>query len=309
MTLLIEKIQNDFSLKNADIFYRQAFFNLHATSDTYYLGFAKTAPENLIGCVQLTIDIHGQAKSPIRGTYGGIYLNPGDFGLQRAEEALIQLEAWLRQKQVSLFELTLPPFSADAHAQVWTHLLLRYGYEIKHCDLNYAIEINSTEFEQQVNYACLKKLRQIQAANLTARELSVTEFEAAHHLISQNRERKGRRLSMDWIATLKMQQAFPADFKMVGAFKNEKLHAAAIFIRVNTNGIYVFAWGDDGEINQLTPTTLLAKWLYQYCQIEHIHCLDLGISTEAGIPNLGLANYKLSLGAKESLKLTLRKNL
>jgi len=307
MIILVEDVKHPDALKEADIFYQKDFFNLHAQpSGTYCLGLANGAPEHLIGVAQVAIDA-SHVSTPIRGTYGGIYLSPRIFSLEKAEEAIQLVENWLLQKGMKSFDIVLPPFFLSTHIQTWFNILLRRGFNIKSCDLNYAIAINDQPYEQRVNYACLKKLKKIAAAQLDVRELNLAEFEAGHALICQSRERKGRRFSMDWPSIQNMQQAFPHAFKMAGVFEENELRAAGIFIQITAETTYVFAWGDDGVLNQLTPTSLLAKYLYEYCQQQKFKFLDLGISTEAGVPNLGLINYKLSLGAEESLKFTMTK--
>lgn len=307
MNILVEDLQHHDALKDADIFYQKAFYDLHAQpAKTAYLGLAKGAPQHIIGAAQLILD-STHARTPIRGTYGGIYLTPQNFSIERAESALTQTEDWLLQQGIKTFEIVLPPFVEGTHTQEWVNILLRHGFQITAPDLNYIIPVSELAFDKIVNYACLKKLKQIATANLTVRELVLAEFEQGHRIICENRERKGRRFSMDWSSIQKMQQAFPEAFRMMGAFEGELLRAAGIFIQINAKTIYVFAWGDDGVLSQLTPTTLLAKHLYEYCQQHNFKWLDLGISTEAGIPNLGLINYKLSLGAQASLKLTMKK--
>lgn len=307
MIILIENPKQTFLLDTADIFYQKQFFDLHFEDQkTYYLGFANNSPQNIIGSIQLSIS-DGYARSPVKGTYGGMYLQPNHFSIPIAEESLAQTEAWLLKKKVKHIELLLPSLEQKEDVHTWVNIFLRNGYTISAFDLNYTIPVNSNPFENIVNRACLKKLKKIALSTLSIRELSEPEWNVAVDLIIENRKRKGRCFSMNIESIIAMRKTFKNDFKIVGVFDEIHLRSAAIYLKINIDTIYVFAWGDDGILSHLTPTTLLAKWLYEYCQLHKFSKLDLGISSDNNMPNIGLVNYKKSLGARASLKLTVRK--
>jgi lipid II:glycine glycyltransferase (peptidoglycan interpeptide bridge formation enzyme) len=77
-----------------------------------------------------------------------------------------------------------------------------------------------------------------------------------------------------------------------------------VTIRINENILYTFYLADNEKYLKDSPTTFLLSGIYQYCQQQKIKFLDLGIATEKGVLNEGLARFKQSLGAKISKKKT-----
>ncbi|HMG91078.1 MAG TPA: hypothetical protein VK589_13525, partial [Chryseolinea sp.] len=57
------------------------------------------------------------------------------------------------------------------------------------------------------------------------------------------------------------------------------------------------------------PTVFLIRSLYQYCFENGIALFDLGTSSLDGIPNFGLLNFKIRLGATPTTKFTFQKDL
>ena len=69
---------------------------------------------------------------------------------------------------------------------------------------------------------------------------------------------------------------------------------------------YVFYWGDKLRKDTNSPIVLMAHELIKDNIKNKIPILDLGTSSLNGEINIGLKNFKNSLGALDTNKLTLR---
>ena len=85
--------------------------------------------------------------------------------------------------------------------------------------------------------------------------------------------------------------------------------ASSICIRVSSDVLYVFYWGEIEGFESFSPVSFLAAHIYDYCVERAYQCLDAGTASVDGIPNVGLASYKKKLGFQETLKITLSRQL
>ena len=95
----------------------------------------------------------------------------------------------------------------------------------------------------------------------------------------------------------------PADFFLI-TYKNIDIAAAQIFLS-STDICQLIYWGDLRDFAHLRPMNFLAYNIFKYYSMQNIGILDLGPSTESGVPNYGLCSFKESIGCRSSLKLTL----
>jgi hypothetical protein len=106
-----------------------------------------------------------------------------------------------------------------------------------------------------------------------------------------------------------MVETFPDDIIIFGGFLHNAMIAAAICVRVNSEILYVYSWGERSGFEGISPVTVIAAALYRFSRSADIACLDVGTSSVQGEPNPGLFAFKKSLGAKPSIKMYLSKEL
>jgi hypothetical protein len=107
----------------------------------------------------------------------------------------------------------------------------------------------------------------------------------------------------------KMFVEFPEEYMLFGVFHDERLVATAVCIEVNSDILYCFYLGDTLSYRSYSPVTFLVQGIYDFCQSRQFKMIDLGISTDKGIMNNGLYNFKKSFGSMDSVKLTFFKQL
>ncbi len=116
-------------------------------------------------------------------------------------------------------------------------------------------------------------------------------------------------ITMTYEAILEMAEAFPDRLVFFAASVGDQMIASSICLRIYPSVLYVFYWGDLPGWEKFSPVSLLADAIYEYGRQTGIRLLDLGTSTNHGVPNYGLLNFKREMGCVESLKLTFVKHL
>ena len=78
--------------------------------------------------------------------------------------------------------------------------------------------------------------------------------------------------------------------------------AAAQIFHVADGIAQVVYWGDIRQYAKLRPMNYLAYSLFGYYADNGLRILDIGPSTEDGIPNYGLCEFKESIGCSVTMK-------
>lgn len=89
--------------------------------------------------------------------------------------------------------------------------------------------------------------------------------------------------------------------------KKGKDVAAAIVFCVDKDVYQVIYWGDIDGYSEERPMNLLAENVYEFYQQKGIQVLDIGPSTENGVPNYGLCDFKESIGVSVLIKVYFKK--
>ncbi len=113
---------------------------------------------------------------------------------------------------------------------------------------------------------------------------------------------------MEWGPLKDMAVALPESVLGFGCYQGGEMVASAVCIRVNSQILYIFYWGESPGFESWSPVSLLAQSIYDYAASSGYRLLDAGTATLSGEPNHGLISYKKALGFVESLKITLEKN-
>ena len=87
---------------------------------------------------------------------------------------------------------------------------------------------------------------------------------------------------------------------------NGKSVASAIVFEVNPDVAQVIYWGDIPNVSELKCMNFLSYNVVEYYKDRGFKFLDIGPSTEDGIPNIGLCDFKESIGCDISSKFTLK---
>jgi hypothetical protein len=251
-----------------------------------------------------------EIKVPYSAPFGIFEKLQKHVKIEEIEESLRLLEQYAKDKGVHSIMFRLPPsFYDESFISKVQNCLLRQDYAMDFCDLNYQFFIDNPEnYEQTLLRNAKKNLRKAEKENFDFVHCDTTEEKKeAYAVIQNNRQRKGYPLRMTYEQVADTIQITEHDFFLL---KTESVSvAAAIIFKVNSQCYQVIYWGDIAGYEEKRPMNLLAYKLYEYYYQKGIQVLDIGPSTENGIPNYGLCDYKESIGCRISTKYTYRKEL
>jgi hypothetical protein len=205
-----------------------------------------------------------------------------------------------------------PAYSrSDPHVEL---ALLARGFAVAAAELNHHIDLgavaDASAHLARLPSAGRRALQHALALDLTFAEADTqTDWAAAYELLRRNREAKGRHLSLPPAYLERARAAFPGRVRMATLRHAGEPVAAALTYRVRPDHEYVVWWGDHGHDLARSPMPVLALRVVERAIAERVRTVDLGISSVDGRPDDGLAQFKQSVGAQPTVRLTLHRSL
>jgi hypothetical protein len=125
-----------------------------------------------------------------------------------------------------------------------------------------------------------------------------TELREAHRVIAKNRSDRGLPLSLTLPQLERVSMSLPGAIHAFEVSLDGNSLAASVVYRVTSELAYVFMWGHLlGQPQSSAAMTLLAEQTILTYQKLGFKKVCLGVSSEGGIENPGLIEFKESLGA------------
>jgi lysylphosphatidylglycerol synthetase-like protein (DUF2156 family) len=159
----------------------------------------------------------------------------------------------------------------------------------------YSLGVSRTYYNQAV-----KNNLSFQPVNLEA------EMKFIYDLIVANRARMGRPIHMTFNDLQNTAKIFNTDyFKVIN--EAGEIVAGAVMYRAHPEITYAVFWGDDVTGRPVRAMDFLVLQLWSHYKALGFRYIDLGISTESGVPNEGLLRFKETHECVSSLRYTLTK--
>ncbi len=248
--------------------------------------------------------------SGFRAPFGGMDLvrdwEPPEQVISLVEGAL----AALREEGITTVRVRCKPASWSSGEVVVQQALLQAGFAIERAELNFSIDLRHTTSPDAYRAGLKKEARRALAKAETfglsfAPLESDEDWRRAFDLLARNRAGKGRPMNLTYEYVRRARETFPDRITMVGLGTNP-LVAAALIYRVAPKKDVVVRWGDEiGHGLSGSPMYLLAANVVDQALAGGVATIDLGIATEAGVPNHGLVQFKRAIGAGGELRLDL----
>ena len=246
------------------------------------------------------------AYSPLRATFGGI-----EFGESLSEfqlnDFLEQVLIFLKTKGISEILINSYPekYLSEQQKHILENCLQTLHFQIKYTEHNYEIDVKDKSFLETITSPRAKQLlrKSLKNSFIFKRELN-PNFTEIHQFIANSRLRKNRPMTMSLEQLTEHFQKFPDNFQVFSVYDVQILMAVGVTIKINQDILYTFYLADHEQYLKVSPTIFLLSGIYEYAQKENYKILDLGIATDKGILNEGLARFKRSLGGKLSEKKT-----
>jgi len=246
---------------------------------------------------------NGEGFSPLKAPFGSVDIQ-GPFSNDLVHQLLDELELEIQKNRVSALTITMPPDGYDFEIGfLLTKALQNRGFHTVYQDLNFHLDVQS-DFKSHLHRSERWKLNKSIREGYTFQRNEKPNWGRTFRLLAESRERKGFRLSMDQESIEKAFLQFPERYHLFSVLKKEETVAIAIAIHINKDILYVFYTADHLMHRRLSPVVLLHQGLYSFCQHQNIKQLDLGTSSQKGLVNSGVANFKRNLGGIASLKNT-----
>lgn len=181
------------------------------------------------------------------------------------------------------------------------------GFTVKYRDITQVINIRPHGLSMNVHRK--RRLKKCIEKGFEFCCLSYEQLPAAYTLFTESRRHKGYPVTMTLDDLAGMFLKFPETYLLFGVLDKDRMIAAAVIIVVNEDIVYCFYLGDSLEYRIYSPVTFLINGLYKHSMHHYFSLIDLGISTDKGVLNEGLYNFKKSLGCVDSNKVTFEKIL
>lgn len=248
-----------------------------------------------------------EAYCPFSAPYGMPVSIRKEMSIRYYDEFLLILLEFLSMKEITKITLTLPPmFYSETENSIWLNCLIRNGFSIELVDLNYQIFLEKGEYLDIIKkYSTKKNLLTAGQCDLNFVKCTrEDEMIAAYNIISENRKYKGRSLKMTCNELIKTMELVNHEVFIV--IKEKEILASAFVYQVTNQIAQVIYWGDKPKIAEKYRTmNFLAYKIFEYYKEKKFKYLDIGTSTENGVPNYGLCDFKSTIGCDVSSKFTL----
>lgn len=253
---------------------------------------------------------NGMLVSPFSAPFGGFQFAKADVTLRQMDTAVEALEAWARNSGLQAIRLGLPPaFYHPDFVAKQTSVLRRAGYEAFLPEVNYQFATARLlePLEDYTWYNARKNLKRAQSFGLRFEVLPAERAKEAYDIIARNRQERGFPLRMTWEQVYETIQVVPADFFMV--YREQEAVASAVVFHVAPQTVQVIYWGDLPQFAEYKTMNFLSSQLFAHYHTQGIAMVDIGPSTEDGIPNHGLCEFKESIGCQLDIKSMFIKHL
>lgn len=178
------------------------------------------------------------------------------------------------------------------------------GFREINSEINQHLVVQEEEFARLIKKNERKKLKQSMNHGYTFKKLLIADLPDVYQLVTETRTRKRYPVSMTYDKLEETIKLLPDKYLLFGLFDQNKLIAASVSIRISHEILYNFYHADEINYRSTSPLVMLIHGIYLYCQQNSIKILDLGVSSENGLVNQGLFNFKKNLGCVSSAKNT-----
>ena len=243
----------------------------------------------------------GVLLSPFSAPFGGFDANLPDR-IEYYDEAVALLKGQISSLGLPL-KIVLPPTAYGSYVAKAYSALTRGGARLLYSDLNYAYELDRFEqYEAYLDRSARKNFHNARQYPFVFQELERTpeQISRAYAVIQANRTLKGYPLRMSLESVLATAGVVSAEFFIMSL---EDADVAAAMVYPVAEGInQVVYWGDHPGYSDCRAMNFFTYKLFEHYFKKGLRILDIGPSSEEGIPNPGLCSFKENLGCTVSLK-------
>jgi len=301
--MLIEVDANDYKKhfqNKVNPFLKQDFINLNAKKVDKVVRLIQDQGKVTIGLIAGIKN--NRLISPFSAPFGGFDYKKENAYIHELESFVKDLLEYIQQKQFDEVSITFPPtiYESTFNSKM-INVLNRNQFYSNVPDIT-----NWVDLKRFNNRFSQKNSREYYNQSLRnglafTKVETLEEKEKVYFLIKQNRERFGRPIFMNFEDIINTSILWPVDFFGVHS-KDKELVSAGIFYQFSENIAFALFWGDNEAGRPLRAMDFLSFKLWSHYKEKGLSYIDLGISTESGIPNEGLLRFKETHESISSVK-------
>lgn len=223
-------------------------------------------------------------------------------------EAVKALNLWALSNKYCRVVFSLPPyFYRPDEITMLTNALLQNGYTLDAYEVNYEYYLSNFNepYEMTIDPKARQKLRAAVKNGLTFEKTE--DLPLVYEIIRKNRAYRGFPLWLNLEDVQATKKVIDIDLFLVRDAKNVPA-ASALIYHLTEEILRVVYWGNTPESEELRPMNYLAYQVFKYYSNSKFRIVDIGHSTDGGIPNFGLCDFKQSIGCSCSPKCVYSKN-
>lgn len=283
------------------------FLNKGKVEEVFFLGFKEKKYR-----LGLIIGLNKKKMiSPFSAPFGGFIFIKNDVRVNYLDGAIIELEKFAKKKLIKELEITLPPsIYNEKFISKQINSFFRADFNIENVELNNHLNLNifNEGYINDIWHNARKNLKIALNENMVFRQcLNIEKKKKAYEIIELNRKVRGFPLKMSWQQVCNTIEIIESSFFLI--YHEGNYIAAAIIFKVSEGIHQVIYWGDNPEFARFKPINFLSYKVFEHYKKLGAEIIDIGPSTENSSPNLGLAEFKESIGCSVSTKFTFKKEI
>ena len=246
--------------------------------------------------------------SPFSAPFGCFSFLDQHINIKKIDEALQLLDDYSKREKICSIKFILPPlFYSVSFLSQLINALNRNNYTLSYIDLNH---IFSTSFfnEKYTTIIHRNARKNLNIALMQNLVFSKTDnMDLTYSIIAKNRAFRGIPLKMTLEQVKETNRIVKHDAFIV-RFKNDYI-ASALIYHVANKIVQVIYWGDIPEFSSMKTMNFLSYKIFEYYNNSGIEIIDIGPSSEFGLPNYSLCEFKESIGCSVESKFTFEKKI
>ena len=246
--------------------------------------------------------------SPFSAPFGCFAFLNEQIDIDKIDESLLVLDDYLKEKKISNIKFVLPPFCYNvSFLSKLVNSLSRSRYKVSHIDLNHIFKtlFFDEKYKEKLNSNTRRNLNIALKQNFVFQKTD--DIDLVYDIISKNRELRDFPLRMTLEQVKETIKIIKHDAFVVKL--NQDYVASALVYYVAHNIVQIIYWGDIPEFSSLKTMNFLSYKVFEYYKNTDVEIVDIGPSTENGIPNYGLCDFKESIGCVAENKFTFEKKM
>ena len=246
--------------------------------------------------------------SPFSAPFGCFSFVNEHVDINEIDQSIQVLDDFLIEKKISSIKFILPPLCYnESFISQLINSFHRNLYKIVSVDLNHIFITSFFEsnYSQKIYRNARKNLNIACKQNLIFQKTE--DIDLVYDIISKNRKSRGFPLRMTLEQIKETIKILHYDAFVIRL--NQDYIASALIYHVANKIVQVIYWGDMPEFSSMKTMNFLSYKIFEYYKHSDISIIDIGPSTENGVPNYGLCEFKESIGCTVTPKFIFEKQI